>query len=435
MGQVFAAILLSSGFRSSSEAHDIPNARVDRATQVTLEPGRLRITYEVSLSELTLTQELRSLIGALPGSDRREWFDVYGRETGPLNVKGLLVTVDGEPKPLIGDGFDLVLEEHHRYSFRFKAEIPRVGQLVVHDTNFSSSEGTSKLAIRGVGVVVRGDDLPPNVEQIAARPVWQLSDREERRTRLVQVDYHEDATNAEPSPPRVSKPPRPEPRSTTLTRLLDREAGLPLGLLTLVAFVLGAAHAVQPGHGKTLVAATVVGERGSRSRGILLALITTLTHTGSVFLVAAALWWSGSSRFAEIHVGLTRGAGFLIAAVGLWRLGRRLGGFEDHPAHEGTRNTGGRGLISLGIAGGIVPCWDAVGLIVLAAAVGRLGLGLGLVVAFSLGMGLILVGVGYLAGKVRYSLEALASRAAWERRLGLASGLVLSVLGVYLLER
>ena len=60
-------------------AHDIPDARVDRSIQATARPGRLTIDYEVGLSELTLTRDLRSLIGTLPGAERREWFAEYGR--------------------------------------------------------------------------------------------------------------------------------------------------------------------------------------------------------------------------------------------------------------------------------------------------------------------------------------------------------------------
>ena len=94
-----------------------------------MRPGRLTIDYEVSLSELTLTRDLRDLIGALPGGDRRDWFDRYGQETGPLNAKGLLVSVDGRPLPLHARGFDLAIEEHPRYTFHFEAVIPPRGRL------------------------------------------------------------------------------------------------------------------------------------------------------------------------------------------------------------------------------------------------------------------------------------------------------------------
>src|SRR6476661_2119968 len=97
------AIVLTS---TPAPGHDIPNARVDRSIQVTVHPGRLTLDYEASLSELTLTQDLRALIGTLPGADRGAWFDRYGRETGPLIAKGLIVAIDGRRYPLRYRGFD-----------------------------------------------------------------------------------------------------------------------------------------------------------------------------------------------------------------------------------------------------------------------------------------------------------------------------------------
>ena len=422
-------------------AHDIPNARVDRSTQISLRPGRLRIAYEVSLSELTLTQELRSLIGTLPGVDRRGWFEEYGRQTGPLNAKGFLTSVGGEPLDLQSDGFDLVLEDHPRYTFRFSTPIPDRGRLRVRDTNFVSSEGTSRLAIRGEGVSLRGDDLSGNVDSIPMRPLWQLTDAEERRNREVVVDYgavvRPSRTDSVPFAPRAVRNPRRTETPSRLSGLLDDAMGLPPLLLGLIAFGLGAAHAVQPGLGKTLVAATALSGGGDWRRGAFLAVLTTTTHTGSVFLVAAGLWWTESLRFGATHLALARAAGFVLAAVGVWRLGRHFAGYSEHDRELQaivTRRDRGRGLIGLGIAGGLVPCWDAVGLVVLSGAVGRLRLGLLLVFAFSLGMGLVLVIVGMLAARIGRSLSGSRSGAAWERGLGVAGGLALSAMGVYLLR-
>lgn len=441
-GSLLLAVILVSA--PACFAHDIPNARVDRSIQITLRPGRVTVAYEVSLSELTLTQELRTLIGALPGSDRAGWFAAYGRETGPLNAKGLLAWSNGEPLTLESDGFDLAVEEHPRYTFRYTAAIPPRGDFRIQDTNFASSEGTSRLAVRGQGVAVRGDELPPDVEAIPARPVWQLSDDEERRTREVRVEYETSAGSTAPrsETERGVHAPRPqqagrEGNGSPLSRLLDKTSRLPSPWLALVALMLGAAHAFQPGHGKTLVAATVVAEGGRWLSGALLGVSTTLAHAGSVFLVAAALWWTGSVDFAGVHVILTRTSGFVIAAVGLWRVGRMLGGFAEHAPESIGPDRAPRGVgrtIGLGMAGGLVPCWDAVGLVMMAAAVGRLGLGLALVASFSVGMGLVLVAVGWAVARLRVTLEGVASEAAWGRRLGLASGVVLSALGIFLMR-
>ena len=433
------ALLTLALLPSLATGHEIPNARVDRSIQATVVPGHLSIDYEVSLSELTLTQDLRALFGELAGSDREDWFKTYGVETGPLNAKGLLVTVDGRSCPLRFKQYSIWTDEQHpRFTFRFVTEVPPAGRLTIQDTNFASSEGTSRLALRGEsGAVIEGDPLPAEVDQIPIRPVWQLSDAEEKRTRQVTALYLIAPGDAgplltgllpvPPAPPAVS--------SGRLTRLLVRESGWTLVVLVLAAFGLGAAHAVQPGHGKTLVAATVLGDRGSWRRGVLLALITTLTHTGSVLLIALALWWTRSTRFAEVHIVLERVAGFAIAAIGLWRLGRHLAGRGEHEGDvERARPLPRRGLIGLGVAGGLVPCWDAIGLIVLARAWGKLGLGLVLLLAFSLGMAVVLILVGVLAARFRRWLEEQQGESAWERRLGIASALMLTGIGLYLME-
>ena len=467
MRRLALTVSLASFLPAMAAAHDIPNARVDRSIQATLGPARLAIEYEVSLAELTLTQELRSLIGVLPGADRRDWFLRYGEETGPMNAKGLLVTVDGLPLALRSRGFDLAIEEHPRYTFHLEADPPSRGRLVIQDTNFASSEGTSRLALRGrEGVIIRGDDLPTDVDRIEAQPVWQLSDLEERRTKGLDVDYVTSMSQAEVSAPppdlsaqRTTTPQSPVDVADRISMLLDGRSGLPFVALWLVAFGLGVAHAVQPGHGKTLVAATVLGERGSWPRGTVLAVVTTLTHTSVVLLIAGGLWWTGSMRYGAIHSSLARVAGFAIAALGLWRLGRHLAGYGEHdeeieprilPLSIRERVPGGRvrvlncetetspappsrTLVGLGVAGGLVPCWDAISLIVVAHAVGRLALGVLLLLAFSLGMAVVLIAVGWAATRLRRLVETRDLVASWERALGTLSGLLLTAIGIFIL--
>jgi nickel/cobalt transporter (NicO) family protein len=452
---VAALALAILGGRSSC-AHDIPNQRVDRSIQVTLAPGRLAIDYEVSLTELTLTQDLRSLAGPKPGLERAEWLALYGEVTGPLNARGFLVSVDGAPVAMESAGYRLVVEEHPRYTFHLKARVPTAGRLSIRDTNFVSSEGTSRLAIRGRdGVIIEGDDGPADVNQVPIRPVWDLSDAQERRTKQVEVRYRAPAQRAEPgataektavehsgsdgaSPSRNhGRPTNPqvseEAHPWILSRLLDRGAQLPWTVLALVALGLGAAHAIQPGHGKTLVTAAALGPGARLYQPALLGLATTIAHVGSVLLIAVVLWYTGTSRVGTIHVGLARAAGFAIAASGFWRLGRHLGGHGEHEieAHA-TIERSSIGLIGLGLAGGLVPCWDAVGLLVMAAALGRLAAGVGLVLAFSAGMAAVLVAVGCLAWKLKVTVAGFDRSPAWQGRLGLLCGTLLSAIGLLL---
>jgi nickel/cobalt exporter len=168
--------------------------------------------------------------------------------------------------------------------------------------------------------------------------------------------------------------------------------------------------------------------------GIILALAIMLAHMGGVLAVAMALWVTRSSRYPDINLGLARISGFVIAAIGLWRLGRHLGGYGEH--EEGSRvgpiDLGNRDLIGLGLAGGLVRCWDAVILILLAEAVGRLALGLALLTAFSLGMASVLVAAGVIAARLQGFIRRRDREGVWVRRLGLLSASTLTAIGLYL---
>jgi cytochrome c biogenesis protein CcdA len=78
----------------------------------------------------------------------------------------------------------------------------------------------------------------------------------------------------------------------------------------------------------------------------------------------------------------------------------------------------------------MVPCWDAVGLVVLSAAIGRLAAGVLLVIAFGLGMAAVLVTVGLLAARLRSKITLWPRVRAWEAPLALASGLILCLIGL-----
>lgn len=419
-------------------AHDIPDARIDRAIQVVLHPGRLEIAYEVSLAELTLVRDYRELFGPGTGLDRLDLFDDYGRRVGPLEARGFLVQVDDAAVALRYERHDLAVEEHPRLTFHLTASIPPRGRLTLRDNNYASSEGSSRLAARADGVRLLDYDGPSNVEEVPIVPLWQLDDEAERRTRELQVSFEPGAAE-QASPPPPNRPPEraaPTPSGPRgLPELIDGHDRRSVLALIAVAVVLGAAHAVQPGHGKTLVAAATLGQ-SRPGRGIALAGLVTIVHISSVLVLAVVLSLTRSARYASLNNGLTGTAGFVIAGIGAWRLGRHAAGLGEHPNTDNRdRPSADRSLLGLGLAGGIVPCWDAILLIVLAETMGRLGLGLILLAAFSLGMAAVLVVVGMTAGRLRGWLAASGRTRRWERGLGLLSGGLLLVIGAAMLFR
>jgi len=449
-----ALVFVVAAFVTSTVwAHDIPNQRIDRSIQVEVVAHLLRINYEVSLSELTLVQDLRALMGSLPTTETAGWLDLYGKVTGPLIAKGILVSLDGRPATLTCRGFQYAVEEHPRFTFHFDVALPDAGRILIRDSNFASSEGTSRLAVRAQGVAIDGNSpLPADVDDVPIRPVWQLSDEEERRTKQAEFDFRLLGAAHKAAEKRVTTQPDGRPSHASelssmavetvkanpaalprLSLLLDAGQRLPWMVLGVLALALGAVHALQPGHGKTLVAAVALGPDVRFYQPAMLGLITTIAHTGSVLVIAAILWYSGTSKVASVHVLLTQAAGFAIAAAGCWRLGRHLGGYSTHDvAGAGSERIDNLGIVGLGLAGGLVPCWDAVALIVLAAALGRLTAGVGLVLAFSAGMGFVLVTLGLVVCKARWAAAELNLKTAWQTGLGLASASILVAIGLYL---
>lgn len=100
------------------------------------------------------------------------------------------------------------------------------------------------------------------------------------------------------------------------------------------ATLLGGMHALEPGHGKTVVAAYLIGSKGKKIDAVILGLIVTLTHTFSVILLAVAAKVA-STRITmteeSLHGYIGIFAGLLILAVGLWMLVNRMRGKD--PLH------------------------------------------------------------------------------------------------------
>jgi ABC-type nickel/cobalt efflux system permease component RcnA len=139
----------------------------------------------------------------------------------------------------------------------------------------------------------------------------------------------------------------------TLTDLMTRrDMGTGLLMITVAtAMVLGAFHALEPGHGKTVVAAYLVGSRGTAWHAVLLGLAVTVSHTAGVFLLGAVTLYA--SRYVmpdRLYPWLGAVSGLAIAGVGLallrqrWR-GQPRGrghGHEHGHAHPGQLDVHGR---------------------------------------------------------------------------------------------
>ena len=243
-----------------------------------------------------------------------------------------------------------------------------------------------------------------------------------------------------------------------ILRAEELSLGLIAGALALALF-LGAAHGLEPGHGKTIVAAYLIGSRGTVGNALFLGGIVTFTHTFSVILLGlVALFASQYILPEQIFPWLGTASGLLIIGLGTWLLvnhlrGRGFGhsheeehhGHHDHSheeehhhsheeehhghSHEIPSKVTLGSLLTLGISGGIVPCPGALVILLLAVALHRIAFGLLLLVAFSVGLAAILIAIGVLIVKARPLVQRFSGDGRWIQRLPIASAVVIIVVG------
>jgi ABC-type nickel/cobalt efflux system permease component RcnA len=171
-----------------------------------------------------------------------------------------------------------------------------------------------------------------------------------------------------------------------------------LALLLLAAFGWGTLHALSPGHGKAMVAAYLIGTRGTARHAVWLGVTVTITHTIGVFalgLVTLAL--SQYILPEDLYPWLTVVSGLLVVMIGAGvlraRFRRRHHDHAHHHHHEHSTVTR-RSLIAMGAAAGLIPCPSALVVLLGAIAQHEVALGLLLIVAFSVGLAATLTGLG-----------------------------------------
>jgi ABC-type nickel/cobalt efflux system permease component RcnA len=236
-----------------------------------------------------------------------------------------------------------------------------------------------------------------------------------------------------------------------------------------LAVVLGGLHALTPGHGKTLVAAYLVGSRGTVKHAIWLGGIVTFTHTASVIVIGLLALFASQFVVPNVLLPILEVlSGLLVVLLGvrlLWQRWLAFRGGESHehqhdhdhnhlhshdhadahahayehhhgdghvhshlPPAEGIKLSN---LLAMGISGGIVPCPEALGIMVIAIGLNRILLGLGLIVSFSFGLAAVLIAIGILLVRSRSFLERFGGVSSrWGSALPLASAIIVTILGI-----
>jgi len=265
-----------------------------------------------------------------------------------------------------------------------------------------------------------------------------------------------------------------------LSRLLKHQ-DLTLAMILLglaAAFGLGAMHALSPGHGKTIVAAYLVGSRGTLKHALFLGGMVTFTHTLSVFLLGLGVLFFQQYIVPEQIIPLLGAiSGLSIVLIGAYLLYQRTmnlsghhvhyvpepesvpepelvavsgqpsfltrvdhqhpGGFVHSHTHNGSTHSHDlpeeitlKSLTVLGASGGLVPCPSALVLMLSAIALGRTALGLALLVSFSAGLAMVLMAIGGLVIYAKHLLPERTAQNPFFRLVPIFSAVVVMILGV-----
>ena len=236
-------------------------------------------------------------------------------------------------------------------------------------------------------------------------------------------------------------------------KLIER-GQLSIGVLLLsflIAAFWGAAHALTPGHGKAMVAAYLVGTKGTPRDAFLLGGTVTVAHTAGVF--ALGFVTLGLSAFIvpeQLYPWLTLVSGLLVVLVGASVLRQRLRSRgvghqhhqhergDDHDHHHGHDHhrhhhdedaaLSSKGILGVGVAAGLLPCPSALVVLLSAIALHRVGLGLALIFAFSLGLAATITSIGLVAVLARRTFGRLSLDGPLVRTLpALSAALILTV--------
>ncbi len=447
------AILVAAAFLllvPAAGAHPLGNFSVNHLAQVRVSTDRVDVRYILDQAEIPTFQERGMADAAVLARKRAEV------------AKHLGVTVDGRVVPLVEAGRATLTHPSGqggltttRVELPLTAKVRDARDVVVRDATFPGRVGWKAIvAAPGTGTAVRSS-VPSSDPTGGLRRYPQDLLKSPSDVRVAKLTARPgNGTVAAPDGTHIAAS-RDHAADSGFTRAFsDAAAGKGVLLLLLVtAFGWGAVHALSPGHGKTMVAAYLVGTRGTARHAVLLGATVTVTHTIGVFalgLVALAL-----SQYVlpeQLYPWLNLVSGALVVIVGVSVLRGRLRNRHHHHHHHElghghAHGHGGRGhghshappeglsmraLLALGASAGLIPCPSALVVLLGAVAQGQIALGMVLIVAFSLGLAATLVGLGLAVVLAARSISRLRPPGRLVTALPTASALVIVVVGCVL---
>jgi ABC-type nickel/cobalt efflux system permease component RcnA len=471
----------------SSFAHPMGNFSVNHYSKISFDRDGIKLTYIIDLAEIPTYQELQrgNVTADLANTSVKRFVESRGQEF----ARGLTLMLDGKRLPLKLLSSQVIFPPGAgglptmKMGFVYRLSQPLTNDEDHHpactlqyvDNNYPGHAGWKEIVAAPnalVNFITTSAPRDDRSAELTNYPTDLLNSPPQDLSATIQFHflampgrpaYAKRAAPivraASPAPP-VATPPlqlkanqQATPRNAFTELITTRSLNLWF-LITaaFIAFGLGALHALEPGHGKTIVAAYLVGSRGTARHALLLGVIVTASHTAGVFALGAITLYA--SRYIvpeQLYPWLGVFSGLTIAGLGGYMFLRRWSGLDlDHSHTSGQLHSHwfssrkqdppesrppGKPislyqLFALGITGGIIPCPAALVVLLSAFALHRIGLGFFLIITFSLGLAAVLISFGMLMVYGRRFMARLQVNGPLTTRwLPVASAAFMTVLG------
>jgi nickel/cobalt transporter (NicO) family protein len=410
---------------AAASAHPLGNFTINRFSRIEPAAGRIYVAYVLDLAEIPTYQAGRIDAGA----------------SAKRLARGLELTVDGRPARLAPVATSLAHPRGAGGLRTSRLEVLLRGptldgptRIGYTDTNYAGRIGWKEIVV--------GAETPSKSDELRAYPQDLLNSPLDVTSVSVELE-----PRSGPPPPLATGEGlqvRDRVADSGFAALIGRgDLSLLVILASLAAAAFwGMAHALSPGHGKTIITAYLIGQRGTPWHAALLGLIVTATHTVGVFtlgLVTLAL-----SEFIvpeQLYPWLNLVTGVLVVAIGasvFWtRFRHRRAHAHGHHHHHHDHEDGPsrRSLLAVGISGGLLPCPSALVVLLAAISLHRVAFGMLLIVAFSAGLALSITGIGLVAVLAKRAFHRLSFEGRLVRLLPAASALVILAAGLVMTAR
>ncbi len=417
-----------------ASAHPLGNFTVNRAIVIEIGHG-IDVRYVIDMAEIPAFEAIQDLDTNGDGTTSEREAADYAATACAGAMADLVVTIDAadgrlasSAEPRISFPAGVGGLETLRLECAFAAEAPEPEAshvLVLRDEAESERIGWHEVTARAVGAAtIVASDVPAESRsaELTAYPEDALSTPPDIRS--AELTFTLDPSAPPTAAPDDRAPVERVPADDPLAALVGGELSVPVVLLALaVALGLGAIHALSPGHGKTLVAAYVLGAGGDARSAVQIGLSVAISHTAGVFALGVLILVAGELFLPERVIGwLSLVSGVVVAILGVVLIyrqlsrirGARRSAFDDHDhshdhdhdhdhGHSHEPPVGGltwRSAVALGFAGGAVPSASAVIVLLVAISTDRLVFGSVLIAMFGVGMAIVLGGLGLVIARV-----------------------------------